>query len=174
MTERQDKRAQFEQGKKRGGFPWIFLAAIVLAGGAFGAWMAVDTGEGAKYPLLSAAEGQIVLPLAQVSDGKAHFFSYRQGDTTIDFFVLRSKDGVLRAALDTCDVCYQDRKGYRQEGDFMVCNNCDQRFRSDMINEVRGGCNPAPLERTVADGRLIIREADLAGGVRYFSQIKGS
>ena len=30
----------------------------------------------------------------------------------------------------------------------MVCNNCGQKFSSDLINEIKGGCNPAPLERT--------------------------
>jgi uncharacterized membrane protein len=50
----------------------------------------------------------------------------------------------------------------------MVCNNCDQRFRTDRINEVKGGCNPAPLERTVAGDRVVIAEADIAKGAWYF------
>ena len=117
---------------------------------------------------MQAVNGQISIPLADVSDGKARFFTYRSGGTEVKFFVLKSRDGIVRAALDTCDVCYRDKKGYRQEGDFMICNNCDQQFRSDRINEISGGCNPVPLQRTVAGDRLIIPEAELAGGVRYF------
>ena len=36
----------------------------------------------------------------------------------------------------------------------MVCNNCGQRFPSNLINEVRGGCNPSPLERTIEEDEL--------------------
>ena len=30
----------------------------------------------------------------------------------------------------------------------MVCLNCDQRFPTDKVNVVKGGCNPAPLKRS--------------------------
>jgi uncharacterized membrane protein len=86
----------------------------------------------------------------------------------IDFFVLKSHDGVLRAAFDACDVCYRERQGYRQQGDEMICVNCGQRFSSDRINEVKGGCNPAPLARNLANGNLVINEQDLRLGARYF------
>jgi uncharacterized membrane protein len=169
MTERQEKRTQFEQGKKRGFLPWIAVAvAVVAATAAVAGWTAVGGGKGGKYPLVSAEGGRIVIPLSRVSDGQAHFFSYQSAAGSVDFFVLRSHDGVIRAALDTCDVCYQAKKGYRQEGDFMVCNNCDQKFRSDMINEVKGGCNPAPLARAVEGERIVIAAAELEQGAKYF------
>jgi uncharacterized membrane protein len=171
MSERQEKRAQFEQTKKRGVLPWIVaaVAVVAVAAGVVG-WTAAGGGKGGKYPLVRAEEGRIAIPLAQVSDGKAHFFSYRSGVTSVDFFVLKSHDGVIRAALDTCDVCYQAQKGYRQEGDVMVCNSCDQKFSSDRINEVKGGCNPAPLGRSVEGDRVVIAAAELESGVRYFAR----
>ncbi|HEY7527662.1 MAG TPA: Fe-S-containing protein, partial [Candidatus Deferrimicrobiaceae bacterium] len=58
------------------------------------------------------------------------------------YFVLRSSDGTYRAAFDACDVCFRANRGYRQEGDLMVCNQCGQTFPSVKINEVKGGCNP--------------------------------
>ncbi|MEM3554980.1 MAG: Fe-S-containing protein, partial [Candidatus Micrarchaeaceae archaeon] len=60
------------------------------------------------------------------------------------------------AAFNACDVCYPARKGYHQEGDVMVCNNCGRRFPTNQINIVRGGCNPAPLERAVDGDTLVI------------------
>jgi uncharacterized membrane protein len=50
----------------------------------------------------------------------------------------------------------------------MVCNNCNMKFNSDLINEVKGGCNPAPIQRSVADGKVVIAAADLAQGAKYF------
>jgi len=167
MSERQKKRAQFEQEKKRGFFPLVIAVLVVLAAAGIVGWKVVGGG-GGGYPLVAAEAGAVTIPVAQVSDGRAHFFSYRSGDAQVNFFVLKSRDGLLRAAFDACDVCYQAKKGYRQEGDVMVCNNCNQQFRSDLINEVKGGCNPAPLARTVEGERIVIAAADLAAGARYF------
>jgi uncharacterized membrane protein len=51
----------------------------------------------------------------------------------------------------------------------MVCNNCSQRFASNKINEVKGGCNPVPLTRKVEGENLIIEPKDVvAEGSRYF------
>jgi uncharacterized membrane protein len=50
----------------------------------------------------------------------------------------------------------------------MVCRNCGQRFASVKVNEIKGGCNPAPLERTVVGNKLVIKTADILQGVQYF------
>jgi uncharacterized membrane protein len=75
---------------------------------------------------------------------------------------------VVRAAFNACDVCFPAKKGYRQEGDEMVCNNCGSRFPANQINEVRGGCNPSPLDRAVDGDMLIIRVKDILRGLDYF------
>lgn len=163
--DRQDKKALFEAKKSRGLIPLIALGLVLVATAAM-AWM-VWGGSGSAGAV-QAVDGRIAIPVTEFNDGKAHFYVYRSGGTDIRFFVLQSRDGVVRAALDTCDVCYKEKQGYRQENDFMVCNNCDQQFQADKINEIRGGCNPVPLERSVADGQLLIAETELAAGIRYF------
>jgi uncharacterized membrane protein len=85
----------------------------------------------------------------------------------VAFFVLKSGDGVLRAAIDACDVCYKAGKGYYQEGDFMVCENCGQKFASSRINVVKGGCNPAPLNRVVVGNQLVIEMLDINANTGY-------
>ena len=103
------------------------------------------------------------------ANGKARHFTYKTDDgVAIHYFILKSSDGVIRAAFDACDVCWQANKGYSQKGDVMVCNNCGRRFPSVRINEVRGGCNPAPLKRKVENDTVIIRVADILEGKRYF------
>ena len=170
MSDRETKRAQFEGAKKKSWLPLLVLGVFMLAGIGLLTWKFSASG-GTKYPAVRVVDGQAAIPLQQVDDGRAHFFSYKNGATSIDFFVLKSRDGVMRAAFDACDVCYRDKQGYRQEGDEMVCVNCGQRFHSNLINEVKGGCNPAPLERRESDGRLLIREADLLQGARCFEGI---
>lgn len=171
MSDRKEKQAQFAaESPKKSFLPLVLIALVVLLGGGALAYKFLPGGAvGCKFPEVTARQGQIVLPLEQVSDGQAHFFSYRgAGGTEINFFVLKSEDGVLRAALDTCDVCYHAQKGYRQEGAEMVCNNCNMRFPSNMIAEVQGGCNPAPLKPSLADGQVRIAEAELLAGAWYF------
>lgn len=112
--------------------------------------------------------GAVHIPLNEVSDGKAHYYHYKHNGKKIKFFVVQSGDGVIRAAFDACDVCFEARKGYSQDGDVMICNNCGQRFHVSRINVVKGGCNPAPLKRQVLGSDLLISVRDIAPGARFF------
>ena len=120
------------------------------------------------YPLVAAEDGAVRLPLSTFDDYKAHFYTYMVNGRPVEFFVIKSQDGVVRAAFNACDVCFQAKRGYRQEGDVMVCNNCGRRFPTDQINEVRGGCNPSPLTRTISGDNIIILDTDLAQGLSFF------
>ena len=118
----------------------------------------------ASKPLL------FLYPEKTFADGKAHFYEYKTEEgITIKYFIIKSSDGVIRAAFDACDVCWREGKGYMQKGDFMVCRNCGQRFASVRVNEVKGGCNPGPLVREIKGGNLVIKVGDLLEGKRYFS-----
>ncbi len=112
--------------------------------------------------LITPTNGKLEIPVAGISDGKAHHFQVKSEDgSMVTFFVLKSADGVLRAAIDACDVCYRSGLGYYQEGDKMVCKNCGQKFASNKINVIKGGCNPAPLNRVVDGDTLVIQMRDI-------------
>lgn len=117
---------------------------------------------------VAAQAGHIKIPVAEVSDGNAHFYSYNAGGKNVTFFAIKSKDGVVRTALNACDVCYREKKGYAQEGEYLKCINCGQRFHSSKVMEAKGGCNPSPLARSISGSTLVIREADLKAGATYF------
>lgn len=115
-----------------------------------------------KAKVLTPVNGVLAIPLAGINDGKAHHFKVKADDgVMVTFFTLKSRDGVIRAAIDACDVCYKAGKGYAQNGDFMVCLNCGQKFASNKINVIKGGCNPAPLDRTLKGDKLIITMKDI-------------
>ncbi len=123
-----------------------------------------DAGSGVLKPVA----GQLQIPLAKVSDGKAHHYQVKADDgTMVTFFVLKSADGVVRAAIDSCDVCYKAGKGYFQDGDSMICENCGQKFAANRINVVKGGCNPAPLKRVVKGDNLVIAMEDINANKWY-------
>ena len=120
------------------------------------------------FPLVVASHGEVRLSLDTFDDYKAHHYTYMHQGRPIEFFVLKSQDGVVRAAFNACDVCYLSKKGYTQDGDFVVCNNCGQRFPANEINDVHGGCNPSPLGRVVDGNTLVILVEDIVKGLRYF------
>ena len=177
---RDDRRRQFAgggHGRGRGGVSWntlIIAAALVLVAVAILRTRSGPAGVSLDLPGVAAAElvptGQdVAMPVATFADGKARFYRYvTAAGREIRFFVMKSSDGVVRAAFDSCDVCFRERKGYRQVGDNMICNNCGRAFPSNSINVLQGGCNPAPIERTVEGDRVLLRAAALEQGTYYF------
>lgn len=125
-------------------------------------------GFGGSHKTVKAKNGEVILPLKKINDGKAHHYTYKSNGKEINFFVVMSRDGVIRAAFDACDVCFPAKKGYTQQGDYMICNNCGRKFHSARINVVKGGCNPAPLNRAIKGDNLVIRVDDILSGGGYF------
>ena len=178
IDRRAAKRAAVLGSEKKSRIPLI-VCLIIIAVAPIGAYIILNVT--ASAPIASEPAGpvantleskatadQIAYPVALFEDGKAHYFEHAGGEATIRYFILKSSDGVIRAAFDACDVCFESKKGYSQDGEFMVCNNCGRRFHASRINEVQGGCNPAPLKRIVDGGNLVIAMADIAAGAGYF------
>lgn len=145
----------------------VVLLAVALSAVVF---TPIDgnTGFFSRYESVQDTEGEVRINVGDVSDGKAHYFAYKNEGKTIKFFVVKSPDGVIRAAFDACDVCFHAKKGYGQEGEFMVCNNCGMKFHSSRVNVVKGGCNPAPLKRETVGELVVIKVADIHPGSRFF------
>jgi uncharacterized membrane protein len=121
------------------------------------------------WTAIGGAGVDVVLPVRTFDDGVARFYkSMTEQGREVRFFIMKSADGVVRAAFDACDTCYRDRLGYHQRGDLMVCNKCQQTFRSVDINVLQGGCNPAPLDRRVVGNQLVLDAASIEQGAAYF------
>ncbi|MBE0504016.1 MAG: DUF2318 domain-containing protein [Desulfuromonadales bacterium] len=143
----------------------IVLSLLVTASALVG-WLGIPGTGGAAN--VAASAGKVSIPIADLNDGKAHFYSYKGQAGKITFFVIKGKDGTLRAAFDACDVCYKEKKGYEQKGDQMICKNCNMAFPVTKIGTVNGGCNPSPLKTTQNGATLEIASSDLEGGAHYF------
>ena len=106
--------------KKGGFFPGrVFLFSLILIGGAF--FLLAPFGQGRS---LADQAGEVAFPVKNFQDGKARFYEYKTGEgIAIKYFILKSSDGVIRAAFDACDVCWPQGKGYFQKDDTMVCRN---------------------------------------------------
>jgi len=146
----------------------VVVVAAVSAGMLDGLFRKTPA-ETAKVAGVVETADAVRIPLKALDSGNALFLSLETDGRQMHFFALKSRDGAYRAALDACDVCFQSNRGYRQEGDLMVCNKCGQAFPSDRIGEVKGGCNPHPLARGIEGQHLVIKRTDIVAGKDYFA-----
>lgn len=147
---------------------WVAVIIGTLLLGAAGVFAFNLPGMG-KYQKVKVVSGVVTIPVAKVSDGEAHFYRFTDGGKEIGFFIIKGADGALHTAFDSCDVCFKEKKGYVQQGDFMVCKNCNQRFATTRIGpHAVGGCNPSYLVSSTEGNNVVIRAADLQAGARYF------
>ena len=167
------------ENKKKSFLPYaaISICALLVAGGALFLFQGngqtsqnISVAEKAGQDVQAVSQTRVVThPVSLFAEGKAKHFEFQANNgITVKYFVLKSSDGVIRAAFDACDVCWPSGKGYYQEQDKMVCRNCGKRFASVKINEVKGGCNPAPLNRKIDGDNLVIQVTDILAGKSYF------
>jgi uncharacterized membrane protein len=173
LEKRQAKKDVVLGTEKKGRPPLIvaiIFSVLIVGGGIY--YAGYDRSESAPVAGSFTSENnasQVSLPASLFEDGKARHFQHVAGKFNIKYFVLKSSDGIIRAAFDACDVCWPAGKGYFQEGDYMVCRNCGRKFASVLVNEVKGGCNPAPLNRRVENGKVVIEVKDILDGRQYFN-----
>ena len=119
-------------------------------------------------------EGELAhVPLDNVKTYTARFFECSlQDKTTIRFFLMGLPDGKVWLALDACEECFENRAGYRQEEDKMICNECGKSFRPEDAADSTDRCNPIRLHHEVQQGQIVIAAAELEKMKRYFPKKK--
>jgi uncharacterized membrane protein len=111
--------------------------------------------------------GQVKIPLAQVSDGDLHRFQAQENGTAVRFWLYQKPDGKIATVFDACEIC--GAVGFYKSGNGVVCKNCAAPINPQSVG-VKGGCNPIPLEATQTADSVIIKEADIAAGSRVFEK----
>ena len=111
--------------------------------------------------------GQVSIPLAQVSDGDLHRFQAQEKGTTVRFWLYQKPDGKVATVFDACEIC--GSVGFYKTANGVVCKNCAAPINPQSVGTA-GGCNPVPLKATQTASAIIIEEADLAAGSRMFGQ----
>ncbi|UCD31873.1 MAG: DUF2318 domain-containing protein [Desulfobacterales bacterium] len=171
VKSRAEKKATVFGNEKKSRIPLIIacVCMVLITGSVLAFYSLSKKGTVAgTEPSTMMTDTSVVYPASLFDDGKARHFIYKYQDVTIRYFILKSSDGIIRAAFDACDVCWRAGKGYYQQGDYMVCRNCGRRFASVLVNEVKGGCNPAPLNRGMSKEKLVIQVKDIIAGQQYF------
>ena len=106
----------------------------------------------------------INIPVTELSTN-AKFFEEEIDGVNVQFFSVKDEQGNIKTAMNACDVCYNSKKGYTQDGDYMICNNCGNRYHISGLgteNKRGGGCWPSYLESEVIEDELVIQTQNLA------------
>ena len=111
--------------------------------------------------------GEVRIPLAQVSDGDLHRFQAQENGVDIRFWLYQKPDGKIATVFDACEIC--GAVGFYKGPNGVVCKNCAAPVSPQSIGN-GGGCNPIPLKASQTADAVIIQEADVAAGGRKFAQ----
>lgn len=104
----------------------------------------VNENDGAIEASLSE-NGDLLIPIADITKN-ANFYEYDVEGTKLEVIAIKASDGTIRTAFNTCQVCYDSGRGYyEQEGNYLVCQNCGNRFEASDVEVTKGGCNPVPI-----------------------------
>jgi len=116
---------------------------------------------------VSFVNGQVTIPLAQVSDGDLHRYQAEENGVPIRFWLYQKPDGKIATVFDACQIC--GGVGFYKSANGVVCKNCAAPINPQSVGTA-GGCNPIPLKATQRADSVIIQEADIAAGTRVFEK----
>jgi FTR1 family protein len=111
--------------------------------------------------------GETRIPLAQVSDGDLHRFATTVHGTEVRFWLYKKPDGSVATVFDACEIC--GPVGFYKSSTGVICKNCAAPINPQSVGTA-GGCNPIPLKATVTADAVVVTEAEVAAGSRYFQK----
>jgi uncharacterized membrane protein len=147
------------------------LIVLVVLGAIWGAEVALEgrLNSSGFQRVAPSREGQVRIDVAGLKPQEVRFFQFlNSGNQEVHFFVGRDKAGQLQVAFDASETCAKYKRGFRHEGEWIVCNKCDKAFRLTEINSGTEGCPPIPVHHQTAGSELVIAEADILRGWRLF------
>jgi high-affinity iron transporter len=111
--------------------------------------------------------GQLAIPVAQISDGDLHRFAAKENGATVRFWLYQKPDGKIATVFDACEIC--GGVGFFKGPNGVVCKNCGAPVNPQSVG-VRGGCNPIPVQADLIAGTVVIKESAIAAGSRMFQK----
>lgn len=164
------KRAEvLGSSKKTKNFAVMFLALVLTLVGAYLFLGKEPVQSAPKGGADVASSGILSHDIGEFQDGIAHYYDYTASSgIRMKYFIVQARDGSLHVALDACESCWPAGKGYKQDGDEMVCQNCRMRFAIPKVGIAKGGCNPVPLPHAVSGNKVTVKTGDLETGAHYF------
>lgn len=110
---------------------------------------------------------RVHIAIDSLEPGQLYKFSYHGSTANVHFMVIKREEDDFAVALDACAIC--PLVGYHQEGDTIICDNCNAPINLDTIGML-GGCNPVPLAASLEGSDLVIALSDLDAAQDRFAR----
>lgn len=108
---------------------------------------------------ITIMDGEIVISLDDINDGRLHRFSHIASDgTEVRFIVIKKNEAAFGVGLDACNIC--GPTGYYEHDGRVICKLCGVAINISTIG-FQGGCNPVPLAYSIQDGYMLVQGQDL-------------
>lgn len=137
----------------------VTIALLVSSAFLLAACSDESADEGKAETVKLSSGENLEIKIADVTN-TAKFYSVDVDGTDMEVIAVRDSSGEIRTAFNTCQICYASGRGYyKQSGDYLVCQNCGNRFTVDQVEVESGGCNPVPIfdeNKTVTDDTIEI------------------
>jgi high-affinity iron transporter len=111
--------------------------------------------------------GQVTIPLEQLSDGDLHRYQARENGVDVRFWLYQKPDGKIASVLDACQIC--GAVGFYKRQNLIICKNCASPINLQSVG-TPGGCNPIPLSVKLTSDSVIVEEANLAAESRVYQK----
>jgi uncharacterized membrane protein len=112
-------------------------------------------------------DGMIHLPATTLAPDQLNLYVYPGPQVDVSFMVIKRAENDFAVALNACGIC--PPLGFHQEGEVLVCNNCNAPINMDTVG-MPGGCNPIPLAASLAGGEVVIAASDLDAAQARFME----
>ena len=147
----------------------IFVVAFFVGAGLLADWTIDHFGGRSDAQRVGPKNGVVEVDVASLQPGQVRFFEFlNPGSQEVRFLVGRDRSGTLQVAFDAAENDFKRHLGFRQEGDWLVNNKCDTALKLEEINRGTSGCRPTPLKHRLVGQKLVLQEADILSGWRYF------
>lgn len=146
----------------------LVLAALCLLWGVE-YWVSERQHQGEFVRVAPDNRGEVRIAVAEIAPRQVRFYRFlNSGNQEVKFFIGRDPLGHLQVAFDANETCAKGKRGYRPDGEWVVCNKCDKAFRLAEVNAGGGGCKPVPLEFQEEGTEVRLAEANILKGWRLF------
>lgn len=164
----QQRKAQWSARRERLWSTGVYISSfifIVLITAQF-IYAKSTTSLSPAHPL-TFTNGQVTVPISDVSDGDLHRYSVTVDNKEIRFLLLKKPDGNVVSVLDACQIC--GPVGFYKSGNQIICKNCSAPINAQSMGQ-SGGCNPIPLKSSKSGDQIVITQADLSSGTANFGK----
>jgi len=141
------------------------LGGLVLAAGAAAFLTFIATSDCTTV----TGANEVVVNATAMRPGSARLFSYTDdAGKRLRFVLARGHDGKVRSVFDACSQCSAFHRGYRVDGDELICRECGNHYSVDRMTEGKASCVPVSLPHEDDSGIVRIKTADLKAGHALF------